>query len=295
MGTWPEIFNERQCSSPSEDLRKKYLSRLNKQTGRNIIAYYSGWLEKPGLAQTGINDADMNAFMAVVNTLDKRKGLDLILHTPGGDIAATEAIVKYLRSFFENDIRAVVPQLAMSAGTMIACSCKEILMGKHSNLGPIDPQFNGIPCQAVLEEFEQAIKEVKNDSARFPIWQTIISRYHPSFVVECQKAVDWSKTMVTEWLETGMFDGNPNAKVLSETISTSLSSHAKHKTHNRHISADECASLGINVKMFESDQKLQDAILSVHHAFIVSLSENPAPIKIVENHKGTRMLFMGNT
>ncbi len=63
----------------------------------------------------------------------------MILHTPGGDIAATESIVDYLYCMFDKDIRVIVPQISMSAGTMIALASKEIVMGKHSNLGPIDP------------------------------------------------------------------------------------------------------------------------------------------------------------
>jgi hypothetical protein len=55
-----------------------------------------------------------------------------------------------------DNIRAIVPQIAMSAGTMIACSCREIVMGKHSSLGPVDPAFNGIPAIGVLEEIKKA-------------------------------------------------------------------------------------------------------------------------------------------
>ena len=99
----------------------------------------------------------MNAFMAAVHLLKRDKGLDLILHTPGGDIAATEALVKYLWTMFDKDVRVIVPQLAMSAGTMIACSAKQIVMGKQSSLGPIDPQIFGMPAQAILEEFQMAI------------------------------------------------------------------------------------------------------------------------------------------
>ena len=46
---------------------------------------------------------------------------------------------------------------------MIACACREILMGKHSSLGPIDPQLGGVPAHGVIEEFERAIKEIKDD------------------------------------------------------------------------------------------------------------------------------------
>ena len=233
----------------------------------------------------------MNAFMTVVNTLDKKKGLDLILHTPGGDIAATENIVRYLKSFFCGDIRAIIPQISMSAGTMTACACKEILMGKQSNLGPIDPQTRGIPCQGVIEEFKRAIEEVKKNPDSLFVWQTIINKYPPTFIGECQKAIEWSQSMVTEWLENGMFAGEENAKEKAEKVSRTLSSHEKHKTHNRHLSAEDCLGIGLKIKMIESNQKLQDAILSVHHAFMISLDESNAPIKIVENNVGSTMLF----
>ncbi|WP_289146695.1 SDH family Clp fold serine proteinase [uncultured Megamonas sp.] len=291
MGNWTEIFKERSNIDPSKLLRDKYLKNLAELTGRNVIAYYSGFLQHPEIMQTGINDLDMNAFMTVVNTLDKKKGLDLILHTPGGDIAATENIVRYLKSFFCGDIRAIIPQISMSAGTMTACACKEILMGKQSNLGPIDPQTRGIPCQGVIEEFKRAIEEVKKNPDSLFVWQTIINKYPPTFIGECQKAIEWSQSMVTEWLENGMFAGEENAKEKAEKVSRTLSSHEKHKTHNRHLLAEDCLGIGLKIKMIESNQKLQDAILSVHHAFMISLDESNAPIKIVENNVGSTMLF----
>ena len=53
-------------------------------------------MAKPGIQLLEINDEDMNGFMAAVHKLDRSLGLDLILHTPGGSIASTEAIVRYL-------------------------------------------------------------------------------------------------------------------------------------------------------------------------------------------------------
>ena len=48
---------------------------------------------------------------------------------------------------FGNDIRVIVPQIAMSAGTMIASAAREIIMGQHSNIGPIDPQYAGLSAR----------------------------------------------------------------------------------------------------------------------------------------------------
>jgi ClpP class serine protease len=155
-----EIGAKQQGGQQAVDLvRRKYLKRLFQHTGRNVIAYYSGWLFRPPTTPNlTVGDDDMNAFMAAVHQLKRDKGLDLILHTPGGDIAATEALVKYLWIMFDKDIRVIVPQLAMSAGTMIACAARSIVLGKQSSLGPIDPQIGGVPAQGVLDEFQMAIE-----------------------------------------------------------------------------------------------------------------------------------------
>ena len=58
------------------------------------------------------------------------------------------------------NIRVIVPHMAMSAGTMIACSAKEIIMGKESSLGPIDPQYRNVPAEGVIDEFNRAVKEI---------------------------------------------------------------------------------------------------------------------------------------
>lgn len=112
--------------APLDKIRSKYISQLSKLRNRNVICYYSGWLQFSiqSIPQHAITDDDMNGLMNAVHGLDRSKGLDLVLHLRGGDLAATEAIVNYLLSCFNNDVVAIVPQLAMSAGTMIACSCK---------------------------------------------------------------------------------------------------------------------------------------------------------------------------
>ena len=144
MPNWTELVDETNDAGSSYDrVRRKYLKQLFELSGRNTILYYSGWLNFSWLAGVnrlafGLDDLDKNGFMAAIHGMDRSKGLDLLLHTPGGDMAATESLVDYLRSMFQTDIRAIVPQLAMSAGTMIGLACKEIVMGKQSSLGPID-------------------------------------------------------------------------------------------------------------------------------------------------------------
>jgi len=270
-------------------MRKNYLKRLHEFTGRNVIVYYSGWLQKPNMGGTEVNDEDKNGFMTVIHHLDRSKGLDLILHTPGGETAATESLVDYLRSMFGKDIRAIVPQLAMSAGTMIACAYQEILMGRHSSLGPIDPQYMGLPAHGVVEEFERAYKEIKQDPTKAAVWQPIIAKYHPTLIGECEKSIDWSREIVKDWLITGMLNGMVDAKKKADVIVQELSDHALTKAHARHLSAAKCESIGLKIDFLENNMELQDAVLSVHHACIHTLGGTPA-FKIIENHNGVAFI-----
>ena len=290
MPNWNQVLNEIRAAGSTHDVvRRQYLVNVHKVTRRNIIIYYSGWLQKgtqiPGIE---INDEDKNGFMTVIHEMDRQLGLDLVLHTPGGGAAATESLVDYLRSIFDRDIRAVIPQIAMSAGTMIACACKEILMGKQSSLGPIDPQFLGVPAHGITEEFERAKKEIKRDSALIPIWQPIISKYNPTLLGECEKAIAWSNEMTKDWLKTGMFhDCSVDAQI--DKILLELGDHSLTKSHDRHLSIERCREMGLKIVPLESDQELQDAVLSLHHVCMQTLQSTSA-VKIIENHKGTAFI-----
>ena len=107
---------EQKKRSAVDAIRRKYLNALFKYTGRNVIAYYSGWLSKPGIDNQDIVDEDKNGFMMAVHQLDKTQGLDLIIHTPGGHIAATQSIVDYLHKIFGNNISRHCPDDLQACG-----------------------------------------------------------------------------------------------------------------------------------------------------------------------------------
>lgn len=293
-GLEPEI---RQLSQEGESrarytprmVRSRYLERLHQKSGRNVIAYYSASLARPNTYGLEITDEDKNGFMMAVHGLDRSKGLDLILHTPRGSIASTQSLVHYLRRMFSDDMREIVPQIAISAGTMIACSCRSILLGKQSNIGPIDPHLRGIPAYGVLHEFEKACREVREDPSRTDMWHAIISQYRPTFLTQCENAIAWSNQFVQEQLEQVMFRGEPDARAKAEQVVRRLSDFSDNKTHERHIHSDEAKSIGLRIEDMESDQELQDLILSVHHCYIHLLASTPA-VKVVENHIGSSLV-----
>lgn len=294
MASWSEILNSVQVVqngvgaidfSKLDSLRQKYLTDLSAYRKRNIIAYYSGWMYRPASEDVSINDKDMNAFMEAVYKLDRSKGLDLILHTPGGEIAATEQIVNYLHSCFD-DIKVIVPQMAMSAGAIISVSSNEIIMGKQSCLGPFDPQLNGVACQSVIKEFEDAKQDLIHNPAALGLWQVIINKYHPTFLYSCVQAVALTNELADKFLGEVVKDkGN------LDDIKKAFNDNTESKLHSRHFSKAKLQKLGLNVTSLEDDQQLQDLVLSLHHCYTIFI-ENIPITKCVENSIGGRYLRM---
>jgi hypothetical protein len=228
--------------------------------------------------------------MEVVHGL-KGEDVDLILHSPGGSAESSEALVSYLRSKFKN-VRVIVPQAAMSAATMIACSANSIMMGKHSFLGPIDPQMilhtqvgtQLIPAQAILDQFELAKSECE-DVKKLGSWMPMLGQYGPALLIQCKDALDLSKKLVLEWLQKYMFSGKENAESIANDIASKLADHAFFKSHGRHINRDQAKNMGLIIEDLETDQELQDLVLSIFHSTTHTFDGTPA-IKIIENHNG---------
>lgn len=308
MPTWGDILIELQQTAvqlqqqqpprnPGEALdvvRRKYLQQLATHTNRNVIIYATKWTQ-PGASAAGIsiNAEDVQGFMEVIHGLTGNT-LDLILHSPGGSPEATEALVAYIRSKFD-DVRVLIPHAAMSAACMLSCSANRIVMGKHSFLGPVDPQFiirtelgdiQAVPAHAILEQFEMAQEQCKNTQL-LGSWLPMLKQYGPALLVQCELAIKLSKTLVSDWLAQYMFASNTIKirKAKAVKIAKVLANHGKFKSHGRFISRDQAKSLGLVVDDLESDQLLQDALLSVYHATTHTFNASPA-VKLIENHLG---------
>lgn len=290
MPNWGDVLQEisaetERAQNAFDFIRRKYLGKLSEKTGRNCVAYYSGWQSKPGIAGTEIRDEDRDGFMRALHGLDYSKGLDLILHTPGGSIAATQSIINYLTEKFGTNIRAIVPHTSMSGGTIMAISTKEIIMARHSSIGPIDPQIRGVPAQGVISEFERAFAEIQENPAKQAIWAPILSQYTPTFIGNCENAIKWSEQFSRDRLKANMFLNDEDQESKVDRVIKALTAYDEVKLHERQISYQEARDIGLSIRLLEEDQDLQDLVLTVHHCYTHTLSNTNA-FKIIENQKG---------
>lgn len=284
MPGWSDILNQMLLRHDFDGVRRSYITQLANHTGRNVIVYYSGWLNGKN-SNIDINDSDMTGFMNAVKDLDKTKGLDLIIHTPGGSPTATEGIVNYLHSIFGNDIRSIIPHMAMSAGTLMACSTSVIFLGKQSCLGPVDPQFNGIAAYNIVKELEKAQEELAIKPETREYWRLQLAKYPAAFTYTVYDAIDLSTQLLNQWLSKYMFSQEP-AKLRNKKIKKIISGlNLNDGSHARHYDYYKCNQLGLNVKLIEEDQILQDLVLSVYHSFSITAQSTPAS-KIIENQLG---------
>jgi hypothetical protein len=280
-------------TSPYDILRRKYLQKLHDHTKRGTIVYATAWMENrpdvPGTAFS-INLGDLQGFMEACSNVTERE-LDLIITSPGGSPEAAESLMAYLRTRFDH-IRVIVPVAAMSAATMMALAADEIVMGSHSQLGPIDPQFTvftpegprSAPGQAILDQFELAKQECQNP-ANIGAWLPILRSLLPGLIAQCGHQRDLAEQFATVSLSRYMFKGRPDSDLKAKTAAAWFSNFSSFKSHGRRVSREDARGLDLNVIDLEADQLLQDAILSVHHA-VRHTFNGTGTNKIIENHHG---------
>ena len=157
-------------------------------------------------------------------------------------------------------------------------------MGKQSSLGPIDPQFSGIPAYNIKSEFEEAKEDLLKNPQHVQYWRIKLQQYPAAFMKTALDAIELSGKLVREWLGSCMFDKDKDKDTIDRIVN-SLNEHDNSKTHGRHLSMDFCNKIGLKITALEDDEELQDLVLSVHHAYMITLDGTSA-VKIIENQQG---------
>lgn len=285
-----EIGQKGSEGAPHDFVRQKHLKALADETGRDTILYAADLSAGYNVGSNFINEEDILAFKTATEELNSRE-LDLILHSPGGFGDAAEQIVNFLRSRYEH-IRAIIPQTAMSAATMIACAADEILMGDYSALGPTDVQIGpGISAQHVLSEFELAKEEMAKDPrSRFP-WSIRLNSIPQGYLEACSKQMELARTLVSQWLEKYMFKDTPQAKARADHIATWLANAEIHKSHSRPLAIGDLVEQGLKVRNLKETPNLEEKVFNTFTATVICFDRSPYT-KITENHKGKVLYAM---
>lgn len=129
----------------------KSISRITKKSVVLMKHTESGFFS-PSM----ITEKNLRELSYIMNKL-KGKDFDLILHTPGGEIFSSIAISRLIKNY-PGRIRAVIPTYSMSGGSLLALSCKEIVMTPNAVIGPIDPQLGSFFKFGSARNWEEVMK-----------------------------------------------------------------------------------------------------------------------------------------
>ena len=150
-----------------EAARVRMLRAIEARRGTRVIAMIH---REETLALLGfplsryIDIHDSEEVLRAIKLTDPNIPIDLILHTPGGLVLATEQIAMALCRH-PGKVTVFVPHYAMSGGTLLALAADEIVMDENAVLGPVDPQLGQWPANSILKAVEQKpVSEVDDET-----------------------------------------------------------------------------------------------------------------------------------
>jgi hypothetical protein len=171
------------------------LSEIEEEMSGNVLAYY-------GPIYGGVDVLIRNAIEKIQGKKDK---LVVILETEGGYIEVAQRIVNTMRHHFPKNVEFIIPDHAMSAGTVIVMSGNAIHMDYFSTLSPIDPQIqrpdgNMIPGLGYLIQYDRLIKKSKKGKLTMAELQYLIEKFDPAELYSYEQARELSIALLKEWL-----------------------------------------------------------------------------------------------
>jgi ClpP class serine protease len=214
-----------------EAARVRMLRSIETKRGTRVIALIHrqevlALLGFPVARYIDIHDSEQ--VLRAIKLTDPDVPIDLILHTPGGLVLATEQIAMALCRH-KGKVTVFVPHYAMSGGTLLALAADEIVMDENAVLGPVDPQLGQWPANSILKAVEQKHVNDVDD-------QTLI------MADVARKAVGQIRNLIINILKHKQ---NPPAAEMAESLADLLSSGVW--THDYPIGVDDAQEMGLQV------------------------------------------------
>lgn len=213
---WLEAMRTRKIAQIEEKRGSRVILLVHRQETMSLLGF-------PLLRYIDVNDSE--EVLRAIQLTDPKMPLDIVLHTPGGLVLAALQIARAIEAH-EGKVTVFVPHYAMSGGTLIALAADEIVMCRHSVLGPIDPQLGGMPAASIVKVAEsKPLAEVDD--------QTLV------LADVGRKAIAQVEAAATALLRGRM--GEARAREVAAKLATGT------WTHDYPISAEEAKALGLPV------------------------------------------------
>lgn len=205
-----------------------------------------------------ISRDDFVGIIDLLQNIPASSAIDLLLHTPGGDVDAAEKIIRVIRKKVGDDgmLRVVVPDFAKSAGTLMALGANSIVMSDCSELGPIDPQFSlmgedGTPSLCSVLSYLSAFERAKRDflkNPNDPAAMLAFQYFNPVAVKRFEGIHQRVRTSAENLLKPR---GLPWTKIVSELLNME-----QLLSHGQMVGYQEAAGMGLSIDYLDMGDSL---------------------------------------
>lgn len=201
--------------------------------------------------------------------------ISIVLRTGGGSAETTERMVGVLRKHYDN-VNFIVPDRAMSAGTIFCMSGDKIYMDYASSLGPIDPQVqlpdsgDLVPALGYIDKVAEIVQKQRLSPADVVMLKSVDLAKLALF----EQGRDLSIDLLKDWLVQYKFKdwthhrttnkGTPvtdeEKEVRAQEIATELSNHKRWRSHGRNLDITKLETLRIEIDDYSDNEALKSAI-----------------------------------
>ncbi len=217
---------------------------------------------------------DHRVRFAIETLPNHRNGLLVIIDTPGGIVEVAERIVTTIRHYYK-EVKFLIPDRAMSAGTVLVMSGDAILMDHFSCLGPVDPQLyiegKPIPTSVLsyLEQYERFVQK-SMEGTLTSADLVLLQKLDAADLRQYELAAELSVRLIRDWLvrykfkdwskhrSTGEKVSNDGKIKRAEEVARALNDQERWGTHGRGINREVLAELKLKIDNLESDVKLSN-------------------------------------
>lgn len=257
------IYSDLLDQSIFEEINKK--AHLLEEELKSDVLFYSG----------GIHLGYFRVFRDFVekvksNSKREENAISVFLRTAGGLPDMAERMVSVLRHHYES-VYFVVPDFAMSAGTILCMSADKIYMDYSSSLGPIDPQVptpdgrEYVPAAGYLDK----VNDLTEKGELAPADVILLKTLDLARLALYEQARDLSIDLLKKWLVKYKFKNwdthrtDPELKgkdvtvdekeARAEEIALALSDHKKWFSHGRLLNIEKLNDIRIEIDDYSSE------------------------------------------
>ncbi len=241
----------------------------------------------------------------------KRKKLIVVLETHGGYIETVERIANTLRQHYAA-VEFVVPDFAMSAGTVLVMSGDAIHMDYYSTLGPIDPQVQKdgsndlVPALGYLGKYDELVEKSRNGDLTGAELQFLIEKFDPADLHKYEQAKLLSVSLLENWLAKYKFKNwkrtetrgvrvtKEMKKARAKEIGDHLNDTELWHTHSRGISMNELrrAPMKLVIEDFGNETELARE-LKEYYELLKDYMEKMSYMGVIHTMEHLKLLFPG--